>query len=129
MPLTPEPGTGHVPPKTAYFGPSSTDPCAASPAVAPAEGAGWAPVALPMGASAAGPRGGASPSNAAPPLRVVFLGPPNAGKGTQAAMLREKLGVPGITTGDLLRREAAAGGAPGLWGQGIMQVGGAGAGG
>ncbi len=124
MPLTPEPGTGHVPPKTADFGPSSTDPCAASPAVAPAEGAGWAPVALPMGASAAGRPDAASPSNAAPPLRVVFLGPPNAGKGTQAAMLREKLGVPGITTGDLLRREAASGTALGLRVKGIMESGG-----
>jgi len=60
----------------------------------------------------------------APPLRVVFLGPPNAGKGTQAARLREKLGVPGITTGDLLRREAASGTPLGLRVKGIMESGG-----
>jgi adenylate kinase len=58
------------------------------------------------------------------PTRVVFLGPPNAGKGTQAAMLRGKLGVPGITTGDLLRREAASGTPLGLRVKGIMEAGG-----
>jgi adenylate kinase len=52
------------------------------------------------------------------------LGPPNAGKGTQAAMLRSKLGVPGITTGDLLRREAASGTPLGLRVKGIMEAGG-----
>ena len=56
--------------------------------------------------------------------RVVFLGPPNAGKGTQAAMLRSKLGVPGITTGDLLRREAASGTPLGLRVKGTMEAGG-----
>jgi len=58
------------------------------------------------------------------PLRIVFLGPPNAGKGTQAAMLREKLGVPGISTGDLLRREAASGTPLGLRVKRIMEAGG-----
>jgi adenylate kinase len=59
-----------------------------------------------------------------PPMRVVLLGPPNAGKGTQGAMLRERLGVPGITTGDLLRREAASGTPLGLRVKGIMESGG-----
>jgi adenylate kinase len=36
-------------------------------------------------------------------VRVVLVGPPGAGKGTQAVMLAERLGVPHISTGDLFR--------------------------
>ena len=40
--------------------------------------------------------------------RIVFLGPPGAGKGTQAATLAKALGIPHLSTGDLLRGAVAA---------------------
>lgn len=42
-------------------------------------------------------------------MRVVLLGPPGAGKGTQAVRLAEKLGVPHISTGELFRHNISAG--------------------
>lgn len=42
-------------------------------------------------------------------MRYVLLGPPGAGKGTQAAILSEKLGVPHISTGDLFRANIGEG--------------------
>ncbi|GGG75045.1 adenylate kinase [Corynebacterium pelargi] len=42
-------------------------------------------------------------------MRLVLLGPPGAGKGTQAVILSEKLGIPHISTGDLFRANIGEG--------------------
>jgi adenylate kinase len=42
-------------------------------------------------------------------VRIVLLGPPGAGKGTQAVKLAEKLGIPQISTGDLFRHNINSG--------------------
>ena len=53
-------------------------------------------------------------------MRLVLLGAPGSGKGTQATRLKEHLQVPHISTGDLLRAEVAAGSALGLQAKVVM---------
>ena len=53
-------------------------------------------------------------------MRLVLLGPPGSGKGTQAARLKDYLQVPHISTGDLLRAEVAAGSPLGLQAKEVM---------
>ncbi len=56
-------------------------------------------------------------------MRVVFLGPPGAGKGTQARILQERFGLEQISTGDILRAHLARGTPLGEKAQGYMQRG------
>jgi len=56
-------------------------------------------------------------------MRLVLLGAPGSGKGTQAARLRDHLQVPHISTGELLRAAVAAGTPLGLQAKAIMAAG------
>ncbi len=56
-------------------------------------------------------------------MRLVLLGAPGSGKGTQATRLKSTLGVPHISTGDLLRAAVAAGTPLGLKAKAVMEAG------
>jgi adenylate kinase len=56
-------------------------------------------------------------------MRIVFLGAPGSGKGTQASKVRAELGIAHISTGDLLRAQVKAGTPLGIQAKAVMDAG------
>ena len=57
-------------------------------------------------------------------MRLILLGGPGAGKGTQSTYIKEKFGIPQISTGDMLRAAVKAGTPLGLEAKKVMDAGG-----
>lgn len=56
-------------------------------------------------------------------MRLILLGPPGAGKGTQSAFIAERYAIPQVSTGDMLRAAAEAGTPTGLAAKKVMDAG------